>query len=144
VTDSCLTSERARELGKRSGEARRARVAVRNQSLDELAAAFDRDGFGARAFATADELLRRVAEGEVPNSRYREVGALISTCFEIGRLEAGQPTSHAASVRVRVDESERRAAVEKLRIALDAQSRAEHEAKARTVPAPKLENPSSG
>lgn len=100
-------SERARAAGRKSAANRKAKAAVAarrpaqlRQHLSTVREAFAAVDIGESVVAVAGILLARLAAGEIPVRNGAEAAELLRSLHDIARLEAGQPTSIAASVRV--------------------------------------------
>lgn len=97
---SRFDSERAREAGRKSGEARR-RKAEQQKSLKKavratLAQPFDRTEVGLSAFVAANKIVERVLSGEIPIRHGQDAAAMYTALISTARLEAGEATSHTA------------------------------------------------
>lgn len=102
-----FTSETARTAAKRSAEVRRQKREAEQQEaahLQRLAQALPRELLGPLALTTATQLIASVQAGKIPVRNASEAAALLRVLVDIGRLEAGEATSHSLSANVSVDE----------------------------------------
>jgi hypothetical protein len=96
-------SERAREAGRRSGEAKRARALAKRETVDDiavglrtLAATYRREELAPIAIGAAIDLIGRVTRGEIPVRNGSEVAELVRALVDIGRMESGDPARTVA------------------------------------------------
>lgn len=103
------TTERARELGKKSAAARIARREAERAGnisrsreagahLQALMQSFQRADLGPAASAVAQQTLHRIATGEIPIRNGSEAAEILRVTVDIARLEAGQATSQTAHI----------------------------------------------
>lgn len=108
-------SERARELGRRGGQARAAKAAAKRdaaaattqQAADALHTAtqrFNRQDLAPHAAAAAQLIIGRVATGDIPVRNGDEAAALLRALVDVARLEEGQHT--AATIIAHADTSQ--------------------------------------
>lgn len=121
------TPEQAAEMGRRSGEARRARAEKRaelqaiEQAEVETFLKVDATGenLGESAREAAALIIGRILSGRVNCSDGRQAAALLAKCHEIARLESGQVTTLAGRVTLQVSEDDYRRRIEGVRASLD-------------------------
>jgi hypothetical protein len=109
-----FTTETAREMGRRSGEARRAGKVARSKdvrtasaALVEVREAFDRDRLGPDAAAAAGYVIGRIVTGSIPIRHAEDAATLLRALVDVARLEAGQPTTATAVLHVGADATAR-------------------------------------
>lgn len=115
------TTERARELGKKSAAARIARREAERagnisrsreagQHLQALMQSFQRADLGPAASAVAQQTLHRIATGEIPIRNGSEAAEILRVTVDIARLEAGQATSQTAHIALSAEQVQARLA----------------------------------
>jgi hypothetical protein len=102
-----FTSETASAAGRRGAAARQAKALARKETAEdqtgtllELAKVLGgaRNGVGPTAFAGALALADRIRQGKVPDRHVHYAAQAVAKLVEVGRLEAGDPTSTSLSV----------------------------------------------
>jgi len=102
-----FTKETAAAAGRKSAEVRRQKAALRraeqkrsSEALRAIIGQYERGDLPDVAVALAQDIMRKVATGEIPVRNGAEAAALLDKLHTIYRLETGQSTAQSLNVNV--------------------------------------------